>query len=339
MRRRRKEKKGLIQRISYPAFKILTGSDLSSRKLPAISVASVHAGPKVWITACAHGDEVGGIVVVQEVLKRLKKSPLIKGSVLAFPMMNPLGFENQSRNISPSEEDLNRKFPGDKNGSLAERISDKIFTTILDTKPDLVIDLHNDWRDSIPYTLIDFSPGAKCKDTYEKVKSFSKRTGFVIITEQETDPDAEGLKKTLSYSLIKKDIPAIVLELGEPNVVNENYVEDGVVSIWNLLVSLGMVAKVEDPFNYKTPDFLKEKILNYSLSPTSSTSGIIRFYAKPGDIVKKGQIIAKIYNSYGELEESLLAVQDGIVLGHSDSSVAFPGAPVMAFGIIDDKQD
>jgi hypothetical protein len=29
----------------------------------------------------------------------------------------------------------------------------------------------------------------------------------------------------------------------------------------------------------------------------------------------------------------MAAIEDGIVLGHSDSSVAFPGVPVMAFGI------
>jgi hypothetical protein len=31
----------------------------------------------------------------------------------------------------------------------------------------------------------------------------------------------------------------------------------------------------------------------------------------------------------------MLAAEDGIVLGHSDSSVAFPGVPIMAFGIAD----
>ena len=33
------------------------------------------------------------------------------------------------------------------------------------------------------------------------------------------------------------------------------------------------------------------------------------------------------------------ALQDTIVLGYSDSSVAFPGTPVMAFGIIKEQSD
>lgn len=58
--------------------------------------------------------------------------------------MNPLGFETASRHITLSGEDLNRSFPGDKEGSLAGRIANQIFTKIKETKPFLVLDLHND---------------------------------------------------------------------------------------------------------------------------------------------------------------------------------------------------
>lgn len=58
--------------------------------------------------------------------------------------------------------------------------------------------------------------------------------------------------------------------------------------------------------------------------------------AKPGDIVTKGRAVARIYNTFGKLQDTVRALDDGIVLGHSDSSVAFPGAPIMAFGMIDD---
>lgn len=67
--------------------------------------------------------------------------------------------------------------------------------------------------------------------------------------------------------------------------------------------------------------------------PQSTTSGIIRFLVKPEDIVKKDQTLAKIYNTFGKLQKTLTALHDGIVLGHRDSCVAFPGMPVLAFGI------
>jgi predicted deacylase len=56
---------------------------------------------------------------------------------------------------------------------------------------------------------------------------------------------------------------------------------------------------------------------------------------KPGDLVRKDQPIAKTYNAFGKLQETMTALNAGIVLGHSDSSVVFPGMCVMAFGITD----
>jgi hypothetical protein len=74
-------------------------------------------------------------------------------------------------------------------------------------------------------------------------------------------------------------------------------------------------------------------ILNYSHQPLSSTSGIIRFLVKPGDIIQKGQPICKIYNTFGKQQETINALHNGIIIGSSDSSVAFPGVPIVAFGI------
>src|SRR5512139_998296 len=116
--------------------KILTGSDLARRRLPLMCATSENPGPVVWLTACSHGDEVSGIVVIQEVFRSIRRK-LIRGCVQAFPLMNPLGFESGMRHITMSGEDLNRSFPGNAHGTLGERIAHKIFDTITATKPDL----------------------------------------------------------------------------------------------------------------------------------------------------------------------------------------------------------
>jgi len=314
-------------RISYSFLKILTGSDLSRRRLPLMAAESPCSGPVVWLTACVHGDEVGGIVVIQELFKTVRKR-LLNGSIYAFPLMNPLGFETASRDIILSKEDLNRSFPGNKNGSLAERIADKTFSTIAQTNPALVLDLHNDWRRSIPHALLDPCPRTLAGTAYATTQYFSEKTGLLVIR------DTEELKRSLSYSLLQHDIPAMTLELGESYVVNERNIEFGVYSIVNILADLGMVSPLEKPFHYPVPELVRGEILNYSQLPLSSTSGIIRFLAKPGDLVTRGQAVAKIYNTFGKLQETIRALNDGIVLGHADFSVAFPGVPVIAFGVL-----
>ena len=319
--------KDQLQKVRYSFLKILTGSDLSRRRLPFMVIESPNPGPVVWLTGCIHGDEVTGIVTIQEVFKNIRKQPLLNGSLYAFPLMNPIGFETASRNITLSKEDLNRSFPGSKTGSVAERIADKIFSTIKETKPTLVLDLHNDWMKSIPYTVVDPNPGSAHKKAYEQTLKVAGKSGFLVV--QET----EEIKGSFSYSMLENDIPALTIELGESYIVNENNVEYGVKSILGILAYLNMTVKPAEDFTYQAPEAAKGKTLKFSSLPVSSASGIIRFLTQPGNLVKNGQSVAKIYNAFGKLQDTLLCKQDGVVLGHSDFSVAFPGAPVMAFGV------
>lgn len=308
--------------------KIISGSELSRHRLPYMEMTSENSGPVVWLTGCAHGDEVGGIVVIQEVFKRLRKNPLLKGTIFSFPIMNPMGFESGTRHISFSKEDLNRSFPGNVNGTLAERIAHQIFTKIISTSPSIVLDLHNDWIRSIPYTVLDPFSEIKSQPLKKLLTGFSQASGFPVVMEQ------SALPKSLSHSLIERGIPALTIELGCSYFVNEKNVEHGVESIFNILDKLEMISPRKDPYQFPIPHLKPNSLLKYSNQPVSSTSGILRFVVSAGDYVRKDQPIAKVHNVFGRHLETLTAVHDGLVLAVTDSSVSFPGAPVMAFGIL-----
>jgi predicted deacylase len=209
---------------------------------------------------------------------------------------------------------------------LAERIADTIFQTIIETEPAVVLDLHNDWIRSIPYTLLDPPSAGKRSSADRQSGSLAAQTGFLCVTE----PDP--LRRTLSHTLLRHGIAALTIELGESYVVNETNVELGVQSVFNVLQNLNMVARTGEPFAYPLPDEIRNKPVTYSQQPTSSTSGIIRFLVRPGTVVKGGQPVAKIVNAFGRHLETINVQRDAVVLGLSDSSVAYPGAPIMAFG-------
>lgn len=314
-------------RINYSFIKLLTGYDLSNRRMPFMTINSINPGPVLWLTGCMHGDEIGGTVIIHEIFKRLRKS-LKRGIVNALPLMNPFGFENVSRQISISNEDLNRSFPGNSKGSFAQRIASQIFEKITNSSPALVLDLHNDWNKSIPYVLIDNLPE---KNLTKELVGFAKESGFVII--QET----EKLQTTLTYNLLLHKIPALTLELGESLIINEKNITFGIDAIWNILNYLGMVEKNIPKYQYPMPEQIIDQVLNYSHAPLCSTSGITRFLKKPGQLVKKGDKIAKVFNAFGKLVETITANEDGIILGLNDYAVAFPGSQVMAFGIFSSK--
>lgn len=316
-----------MTKFHYSFLKILSGSDLSRRRLPYMRAESGRSGPTVWLTACCHGDEVGGIVVVQEVFRRLRRLPLNKGSLHAFPLMNPLGFEAAARHITLSEEDLNRSFPGNATGTLAERIAFLIFQKIIATQPDVVLDLHNDWIRSIPYTVLDAPLENDMTDAESQSNRLANDTGFLVVNEP------NPLRRSLSHSLLKHDTAAVTIELGESFVVNETNVEFGVQSVFNVLRRLEMIAPGSDPFRHVSLNEVPGRSLTYCQQPASSKSGIIRFLVRPGATVRQGQAVAKIVNAFGRLQETITSRHDAIVLGLTDSSVAFPGAPVMAFGV------
>ncbi|HLD25940.1 MAG TPA: succinylglutamate desuccinylase/aspartoacylase family protein [Candidatus Andersenbacteria bacterium] len=302
------------------------GFHYDRQRLAQISARSENPGPLVWLTAGVHGDEVGGIVVIQEVFKRLRRQPLLRGAVCALPLLNPLGFETASRQVPISQEDLNRAFPGSTAGTLAQRMAHQVFQTIMATKPTLVLDLHNDWTQSVPHTLIDPAPPELPTTAYQQLQEIAARSGFVTILDQTV------YTGTLSYTMLQHGVAALSMELGEAYVVNERNIAIGVDSIWSMLSSLELIAP-HQPFHFEYEHRPTKSLLTYSDKPLASATGIARFAVRPGQQVSRDQVIARIYSPLGRLRETLRATQDALVLGHTDYSVVFPGIAVMSFGV------
>lgn len=320
-----------MQKIKHTFLNVLAGSEFSSRRLALMEAKSVRKGPTVWLTGVIHGDEADGLAIIHEVFRRIKHRPLRCGSLYSFPLANQAGFETVSRHLPLTDEDLNRCFPGDKNGSFTQRLAAAIFNAIIKTKPALVVDLHNDWINSVPYVLIDLFSRRPPDVFYKRSIFFAQKTGFLTVKEEEKKEN-DYLRKTLSGSLLCRRIPAVTLEFGGFYTVNEKNVEVGVRAIWNILSALKMV----EPFysRQSLPVNLQNRVLRYSEKPFSSTSGIARFLVSPGEIVKKNQPFARIYDVFGKLQETLRAGNKSVVLGYADSSVAFPGRTIAAFGVI-----
>ena len=299
---------------------------LSSKKeinVAHIKIKSNIPGPTIWFTAGIHGDEIGGCVIVQESINKLHNNPLIKGELNVFPMLNPLGFEESTRFLNG--EDLNRTFPGKENGSLAEKTAHGVFKKISETSPDLVIDIHNDWRKSIQYALIDPKPSSTSKEIYHKTEKFAKSLPIPVIL------DTDKINNSLSYHLLKNNIPSAVLELGAYQIVKEKEIEQGVKILLKILKDFDMIKS--NVKNVEVEKRTKGKILTYSQKPLPKKKGIARFSIVPGQVVKKGQILAKIYDPLGNLLEVIKSPYNALILGYSDSSLALPDQQLIALGV------
>ncbi len=286
----------------------------------------------MWLTAGIHGDEVGGVVVVQELFARLRRRPLERGRLSAFPLLNPFAFETASRQIPATQEDLNRAFPGDPQGTLAERIAHLVADRLRRDAPDLVLDLHNDWIRSIPYALIDPRPAsAPGRKAHEGAQQAARATGLPMVDEQEEGVTRAMLRSTLSGHLLEEGVPALTLELGAAHSVEEASVRCGVEGVWRILAALGMVEPDADaPMPSELPPPYRGRVLRYAHRPCPSTAGIVRFRVAPGQCVTASKPIATVHDVFGRRIELLRARGEALVLGCADSALAVPGTPVVA---------
>lgn len=317
---------------------IFRGVDLSERKLPILIERGKEPGPTIWLCAGTHGDEVNGIEVIQRIFNHLaKRGNLKRGSLYAMPLINPMGFEMIKRENPYDEEDINRNFPGDPNGNTTERLTNAIFNSILETKPDLVMDLHADSQKSIPYIIIDRPTSGKfgVKEAIEKSWEMADKFGITVMY----DIDVEGYKKynvdkSLTAALINRNqIPAYSVELGGPKIIDERFVKIGVSGIENILSHFQMIDKKGKLSVSETKIKTKER-LELVENITSDESGIIEFLVKPGQFVKKGKALAKIANVLGKIEEIVFSARDCYIIALNDYSVSFPGDSLLGVAVV-----
>jgi predicted deacylase len=307
------------------AIKITGSSDTVQMRVPVLTVDSGIDGPVVWLTACIHGDEVGGTAIVHDVFQALRRQGLIRGAVHGMPLINSVGFENVSRFINADREDLNRCFPGTRDGSMGQRVARRLFDAILQVQPDLVIDVHNDWVHSVPYILLD-PPGIFANpDAYGRALEAARATRLLLV--EDTDV-LSPLRNTLAGALATVGVPALTVEAGGAGRIVEANVSAGASAVLATLEKLGLTA----PTGHADSTHA-QPLLRYSSSPLCNSSGLIRFAVGPGETVTKRQVLARVFSAFGAREETLRAEAPGYVLGLEDHARVAPGSAVIALAL------
>lgn len=100
--------------------------------------------PVVVVVGCLHGDELVG----KKIINSLSRFKIIKGSLITI-IANPYALKNKKRFI---DKDINRCFPGKKQGKVEERIAYQINRII--KKVDYVIDVHSTSTDTQDVIII-----------------------------------------------------------------------------------------------------------------------------------------------------------------------------------------
>jgi predicted deacylase len=214
--------------VELPVSRLITGAQMS---MPVTVLHGRDDGPKVWINAAIHGDELNGVEVVNRVLSELDPKTM-NGTLLAVPVVNIHGFITGDRYL-PDRRDLNRSFPGSAKGSLAARLAYMFMTEIVQ-HCELGIDLHtaSDNRTNLPQIRADLND--------PRTKELAEVFGARLMMHSK---DRAG---SLRHAGTKAGALVLLYEAGEPLRFNNDAISSGVDGVRRVLRHLN-IAKWDGP--------------------------------------------------------------------------------------------
>lgn len=100
-------------------------------------------GKTVFVISGTHGNETSGLRAAEQ----LKEGNIPEaGTLIVLSPANAPGSRNNQRNVE-EYRDLNRSFPGEKKRDLTDLLAASVYQAIEDTSPDIVVDLHEAYRE------------------------------------------------------------------------------------------------------------------------------------------------------------------------------------------------
>jgi len=278
--------------------------DLAGLAVPLVEVTGSADGPLLTVISGVHGCEYASMSGVRRWLADLQTRQ-IRGRVRAVPVLNVTAFAGRVPFVVPEDgKNLNRCFPGDPGGTLAERLANDAFTRlILDS--DAYIDAHcGDLVEALqPFALYEAGPAQ------DRAHDLAVAYGLPYVIRQEPGP-GRAVSGTSTGAAAAAGIPAITAEAGECGLVREAPVAQHVAGLHAVLEHLGMA----DP-RPGAPGTLPQTQLSRFLWVHGRQAGWWEPAASAGDKVAEGQVVGTVSTLDGStVLEEILAPADGVVI-------------------------
>lgn len=285
---------------------IATLHTMTELKVPVIVSRSIYDGPTVLLSAGLHGDELTGIEIVRQIIRRGINYPAC-GTIICIPLINVFGFVNQDRDF-PDGRDLNRVFPGSANGSLASRFAYHLMQDIIPSV-DYVIDFHAGGRSRFNVSQIRIEPNNPALD--EVANAFL--APFLLYS--------ENIDGSFREACDKVGVNYLLFEGGKALDIHEEVIEEGIQGTMRFLDNLNMLnPNFCSQIPYKPTVFIEN-----SLWIRAQYSGLLHNYITNGTFVKEGAVLGIISDPYGTVEEPIIAPNDGYIICQNQAAIVFQG--------------
>ncbi|ACB51995.1 unknown [Crocosphaera subtropica ATCC 51142] len=297
---------GQKERLEIPVAQLPTRTTIS---LPVVVINGQYQGPRLWLSAAIHGDEINGVEIIRQILSKIKAKYLY-GAIIAVPVVNVFGFIEQSRYL-PDRRDLNRSFPGSPQGSLASRLAHLFMTEIVNHSTH-GIDLHTAAQPRI--NLPQIRANLLDTETYRCAQAF----GAPLMIHATT---RDG---SLRQAASKQGIPVLLYEAGEACRFDPQAIDIGVRGILHVMDLLEMYTH---PLTEDLPSPSLE--IEKTKWVRASRGGLLHLEVKLGDKIEKKQLLAIITDAFGETKAKIRSPDQGVVIGQVQNPLVNQGDAIV----------
>ena len=270
---------------------------------------------RVCIVTGTHGDELEGQMVCYLVAKQLNEHlDLLDGTVEIYPALNPLGIDTIQRGIPNFDLDMNRIFPGNPNGTMAEQAAHLIVEDLKGA--DLVFDIHssNLYLRETPQVRINVL-------NEEELVPLAQRLNIDFVWVHDA---ATVLESTLAHSLNSTGTKCLVAELGVGQRINHKMCNRLTLGIFNLMKDMGMWKGEVDQSLISKPIVCKGDSVEFL---NAATSGIFITELKCGVVVAEGEEIGQIVEPMtGEVLSSVVSPVEGYMFTIRAYPIVYEGS-------------
>lgn len=290
--------------------------------IPVTIVHGKHAGPVLGLIAGIHGYEYPPIMAMQQMGRQLDPDSL-HGTVIIVHIANVKAFLGRTVYYNPVDgKNLNREFPGDKNGSLTQCIAWTIAQKIL-PRCNYLVDIHagdasEDLHDYVGY----YEYGRQTA----KARQMAEAMGFEWIIQ--FDPGFKEGQPTryCSREALSQGIPTMAIECGKLGGVSTAEVNKINSGLLNVMRSLQLLpGKVQAP---NAP-----LVITKRATITSEHSGIFYSDCKSGQLIRKGMKLGHITDLSGNPVAGVYAPVDGFIIYQLSTPPVNKGEILFSLGV------
>jgi len=307
---------GESQNLRYSISETYLGDPI---RVPVTILNGEYRGPTVFLSGAIHGDELNGIEVVRTVAQDWSHSNL-HGTLVCLPVLNVPGFIAQQRYLPVYDRDLNRSFPGSKEGTSADRIAASLFSNFIEPC-DYGLDFHTSTRGRT--NMLHVRADMADPETSRLARAFGSN---VVI-------DGPGPRGSLRGAAVEADVPTITVEMGQAHRFERSLIDRALDGVASVLAAYGCYpAEPVSLPGWRTIVEAEEKTWL-----RADAGGIVEMVSDRGELVREGEVVCTITNPFKTESVRVEAPFDGLLVGVLENPVVYPGNPLCHLVELDDR--